>query len=144
MTNSAYAKYPDDVVKVIEYIKSNHTKTSFFDNWAVVGADIGGSTAILTADKLEYKPQTIVLLSPVVKTRGLYTPVKLANLNHTDILAISGTDDVSGKNAQEYLKKFAQAGFVTYISAARSTGMLMLKNDESLSKIITEWLKEYL
>ena len=144
MTNSAYSKYPDDVVKVIEYIKSNNTKIAFFNNWAIVGADIGASTAILTADKVEYKPHTLVLLSPVVKARGLYVPVKLANLDHTDIFSISGTDDVSGKNAQEYLKKFAQAEFVTYTSEARSTGMLMLKNDESLAKIITQWLKEYL
>ena len=144
MTNSAYAKYPDDVVKVIDYVKSENTKKIFFNNYAIVGADIGASTAVLAADKISYKPKTIVMLSPVVKTKGLFIPVKMANLSNIDILAISGTDDVSGAESAEYLKKFAQAAFMTYTSEAKSTGMIMLKNDTSLAKIITSWIKEYL
>ncbi len=144
MTNSAYAKYPDDVIKVIDYVKSENSKKVFFNNWAIVGADIGASTAILVSDKIAYKPKTLVLLSPVVKTKGLYVPVKLANLDNIDVFSISGTDDNSGEKAQEYLKKFAQATFATYTSEARSTGMLMLKNDSSLSRIITSWIAEYL
>lgn len=143
MTNSAYAKYPDDVIKVIEQIKGENTKKMFFNNWAIVGADIGGSTAILAADKISYKPKTIVLLSPVVEAKGLYVPVKFANLNGIDVFSISGTNDTAGENAQEYLKKFAQSTFATYTSKSRSNGILMLKNDESLSKIITSWIKEY-
>ena len=144
MTNSAYAKYPDDVVKVIDYVKSENTKKIFFNNYAIVGADIGASTAVLAADKISYKPKTIVMLSPVVKTKGLFIPVKMANLSNIDILAINGTDDVSGAESAEYLKKFAQAAFMTYTSEAKSTGMIMLKNDTSLAKIITSWIKEYL
>ena len=144
MTNSAYAKYPDDVVKVIDYVKSENTKKIFFNNYAIVGADIGASTAVLAADKISYKPKTIVMLSPVVKTKGLFIPVKMANLNNIDILAINGTDDVSGAESAEYLKKFAQAAFMTYTSEAKSTGVIMLKNDTSLAKIITSWIKEYL
>ncbi len=144
MTNSAYAKYPDDVVKVIDYVKSENTKKIFFNNYAIVGADIGASTAVLAADKISYKPKTIVMLSPVVKTKGLFIPVKMANLNNIDILAINGTDDVSGAESAEYLKKFAQAAFMTYTSEAKSTGMIMLKNDTSLAKIITSWINEYL
>ena len=144
MTTSAFSKYPDDVIKVIEQVKNENTKKAFFNNWAIVGADIGGSTAILAADKIPYKPKTIVLLSPVVETKGLYTPIKLANLDSTDIFSISGTADSSGEKAQEYLKKFAQATFATYTSKSRSNGILMLKNDTSLAQIITVWIKEYL
>jgi len=143
MTNSAYAKYPDDVIKVIEYVKAENPKKVFFNNWAIVGSDIGASTAILTADKISYKPKTLVLLSPVIKTKGLYVPVKLANLN-IDIFSIAGTDDVSGQNAQKYLQKFAQKEFAEYTSDSRSTGMLMLKNDKSLAKVIVCWIKEYI
>ena len=71
-------------------------------------------------------------------------PVVLANLNKIDVFSISGTNDVSGQNAQNYLKKFSQATFATYTSEARSSGMLMLKNDSSLARIITSWLGEYL
>lgn len=144
MTNNAFAKYPDDVIKVIEQVKSENTKKVFFNNWAIVGSDIGASTAILVADKISYKPKTLVLLSPVVKTKGLYVPVKLANLDKIDIFSISGTNDNSGHNAQEYLKKFSQTTFATYTSESRSTGMLMLKNDNTLARIITSWIKEYL
>ncbi len=144
LTNSAFAKYPDDVTRVIEYIKTENSKTVFFNNWAIVGADIGGSTAVLAADKIAYKPKTIVILSPVVNTKGLYIPVKLANLNQVDIFTIYGTDDTSSSDAAEYLKKFAQAGFAQYKSESKSSGMIMLKNDSSLSKIITSWIKEYL
>lgn len=144
MTNNAFAKYPDDVIKVIEQVKSENTKKVFFHNWAIVGSDIGASTAILVADKISYKPKTLVLLSPVVKTKGLYVPVKLANLDNIDIFSISGTNDNSGHNAQEYLKKFSQATFATYTSESRSAGMLMLKNDNTLARIITSWIKEYL
>ena len=144
MTNAAFAKYPDDVVKVIEYVKKENSKKIFFNNWAIVGADIGASSAILAADKIGYKPKTIVLLSPVVETRGLYIPVSLAHLDNVDIFSISGTADLGSAEAEDYLKKFAQAAFVTYKSEARSMGMLMLKNDTSLAKIITAWVSEYL
>ena len=144
MTNAAFAKYPDDVVKVIEYVKKENSKKIFFNNWAIVGADIGASSAILAADKIGYKPKTIVLLSPVVETRGLYIPVSLAHLDNVDIFSISGTADLGSAEAEDYLKKFAQAVFVTYKSEARSMGMLMLKNDTSLAKIITAWVSEYL
>ena len=144
MTNTAFEKYPDDVVKVIEYIKKENSKLSFFNNWAIVGADIGGSSTILASDKLAVKPKTIVLLSPVVETKGLYIPVSLAHLDNVDIFSISGTGDSSSVEAEDYLKKFAQAAFVTYTSEARSTGMLMLKNDSSLAKIIATWINQYL
>ena len=143
MTNSAYAKYPDDVVKVIETVKAENSKKVFFNSWAIVGSDIGASTAILVADKIAYKPKTLVLLSPVVETKGLYVPVKFANLD-IDVFSISGTGDMSGEKAQDYLKKFAQATFATYTSISRSCGMLMLKNDQTLSKVITAWISEYL
>lgn len=144
MTNSAFAKYPDDVISVINQVKEEYAKTEFFNKWALVGSDIGGSAAILASEKLPFKPKTIVMLSPVINTRGLYLPVKVAHLSDVDIFSISGTNDFTGKDAENYLKKFAQATFVTYTSEAKSTGMLMLKNDRVLTKIITSWLKEYL
>ena len=40
--------------------------------------------------------------------------------------------------------KFAQNEFMTFTSESKSTGMLMLKNDKGLSKMIAEWVSEYL
>ena len=40
--------------------------------------------------------------------------------------------------------KFAQDEFLTYTSESKTTGMMMLKNDPGLSKMIAEWVAEYL
>lgn len=144
LTNKAFAKYPDDVIKVIEQIKTENTKTQFFNNWAFVGADIGGSTAILASQKIKNKPKTIVLMSPVVNTKGLFVPVSLANLNNIDILSITGINDNSGQEAEKYLKRFVQSTFAEYTSDSKSNGMMLLKNDKTLSKVIASWIKEYL
>jgi len=143
LRNKAYAKFPDDIITVIECIKTENKRT-FFNNWAMIGSDIGGSAAILAANKISYKPKTIVVLSPVVSAKGLYIPVALAELNNIDILSITGSQDIKSKEANEYLKKFAQSTYTEYTSDSKPIGMLMLKNDESLSKVITSWISEYL
>ena len=143
MTNKAFEKYPDDVQAVINTIISEN-KRKFFDNWAIVGVDIGASTGICIVNKMPNKPKTIVMLSPVVKSKGLYIPVKLAEIDNVDILSITGKNDVAGKKAEKYLKKFAQSAFISYTSESKSTGMLMLKSDETLANVITAWVAQYL
>ena len=143
LTNKAYMKYPDDVITVIDYIK-NENKRVFFDNWAIIGSDIGAATSILVANQIDYKPKTIVMLSPIVKAKGLYVPVKLAELNNIDILSITGGTDINGLEANEYLKKFAQSTYVEYTSESKSTGMLLLKHDKALPKFILSWISQYL
>ena len=143
-TNSAFTKYPDDFIKVLEEVKAENSKKVFFDNWAIVGADIGANTAVLAAEKVSYKPKTIVMLSPTVDIKGMYIPIKLANLDHTDFLCISGDGDSASYNAQVYLKRFAQSNFKTYLSDSKSSGMLLIKNDNTVSTIITKWIEEYL
>lgn len=144
MKNAAYMKYPDDVIKVIDTVKNDNPKKVFFNNWAIVGSDIGASAGVLAADKLSKKPKTIVMISPVVKAKGLYIPVSIAQLDNVDFLSIIGTEDTSSKEAEAYLKKFAQEEFAEFTSESRTTGMLMLKNDKSLAKMISEWISEYL
>lgn len=144
MKNSAYAKYPDDILSVINSVKEENTKRVFFDNWAIVGADIGASAGVIAADKYPVRPKTIVMISPVVRTKSLYIPVNIAHLDNVDFLAISGTDDTDSKEAAKYLSKFAQAQFLEFTSESKTTGMLMLKNDTGLSKMISEWVSEYL
>ena len=143
LTNKGYSKYPSDVVEIINYVKKENKRT-FFDNWAIVGSDIGGSTAIKAAKKIDYKPKTIVLMSPVVNTKGLYIPVDIADLGNIDILSITGESDTRGKEADSYLKKFAQATYAEYTSSSKANGMLMLKSDDTLPEIITTWISQYL
>ena len=144
LKNSGFAKYPDDVVAVINKVIEENTKTKFFNSWALVGADIGASTGVIASDKLKREPKTIIMISPIVETKGLYIPVNIAHLDTTDFLTIIGTDDTESKKAAEYLSKFAQNEFTAFTSSSKTTGMLMLKNDEDLSKMIAEWINEYL
>ena len=142
LTNKAFTKYPSDVITVINYVKKENKRT-FFNNWAFIGADIGAGTAILAAHDIQYKPKTIVMLSPVVNAKSLYVPVKLAELENIDILSITGKNDQSGKNADKYLKKFAQSTYAEYDSVSATTGMIMIKHDEMLSRIICAWIDQY-
>lgn len=144
MKNSAFAKYPSDVVAVINKVKEENSKKTFFNNWAIVGADIGASAGVLAADGMTQAPKTFVMISPVVKAKGLYIPVSMAHLSGVDFLSISGTNDIMSKDAEAYLMKFAQDEFMTFVSESKSTGMLMLKNDPQLAKMIAEWISEYL
>ena len=143
LTKKAFARYPDDMVMVIKYIE-NDNKRVFFDNWAVVGSDIGASTAVLAIDKLNTKPKTIVMLTPVINAKGLYIPIKFAEMDNIDVLSIIGNSDKNGEYANGYLKKFAQSTFTEYISGSSSSGMLLLKNDKTLAGVITGWIQQYL
>lgn len=143
MKDTAFAKYPDDVIEVINKVKAENTKKIFFENWAIVGADIGASAGVIASDKFSVDPKTIVMISPVVKSKGLYIPVSIAHLNGVDLLSISGTNDFMSKEAENYLIKFAQNEFLTFTSASKTTGMMMLKNDPEVSKVITEWIGTY-
>lgn len=143
MKNQAFAKYPDDVITVLDYIKAEN-KRQFFNNWAIIGSDFGASTAICVANKISYKPKTLVLLSPVVKAKGIYVPVRLAELNNIDILDIAGKNDSGAVSTYNYLKKFAQSTFILYTSESKVNGMLMLKNDPPLTNIIINWVSQYI
>ena len=144
LTNNAYKKYPDDVVQIINYIGEEFPRMKFFDEWAIIGSDIGASTGVIAADKLDFKPKTIVLLSPVVQTRGLYIPVSVAQLSNVDFLSIASAEDTAASEAQNYLKKFAQNEFSIYTSPSKTSGMVLLKNDPEIIPFILEWVNQYL
>lgn len=144
LKNTAYAKYPQDIIAVINKVKEENTKLKFFDSYAVVGADIGAAAGVIAVDNLGVYPKTFIMISPIVKAKGLYIPVSMAHLDGVDFLSISGTGDIMSKDAEAYLMKFAQNEFITFTSDSKSTGMLMLKNDPGLSKMLAEWIFEYL
>ena len=144
LKNSAFQKYPEDVIAVIDKVKEENTKRVFFNNWAIVGADIGASAGVIASDMLQKQPKTIVMVSPVVKAKGLYIPVNMAHLSGVDFLSISGTDDIMSKDAEIYLSRFAQDEFATFTSESKTTGMMMFKNDSGLAKMVAEWISEYL
>ena len=74
----------------------------------------------------------------------LYIPVSIAHIENCDFLAISGDGDTDSVEASNYLARFAQNEFMMFTSDSKTTGMLMLKNDPGLAKMISEWVFEYL
>lgn len=144
LKTSAYAKYPGDVLSVIEKVKEENVKTKFFNDWAIVGSDIGANTGVIVADKSKIKPKTVVLLSPTPENKGLYIPVSIAQLSDVDFLAITGSEDYASSNTIDYLRKFAQKEFAYYCSKSKTNGMLLLKNDEGLTQMIEKWIQQYL
>ena len=133
----------EQFAQILNIIKENTAK-QFFNKWALVGADIGASAGIIAADKMKSYPEVVVMISPVVETKGVYIPVSVAHLETSDFLAILGTDDTDSADAAGYLSKFAQNQFVTFTSSSKTTGMMMIKNDPGLSNFIAEWVSEYL
>ena len=111
---------------------------------AIVGSDIGASAGVIAADKYPVNPKTIVMISPVVKTKGLDIPVNIAHLDKVDFLSVTGTGETASKDSEAYLRKFAQEEFMSFQSESKTSGMLMLKNDPDLPKMIAEWISEYL
>lgn len=126
MSDKSYLEYPSDILSFIVYVNDNYKNVSV-SHMGIVGADIGANTAILVSDKLKVKPKALVLISPSIKFKELYTPIALANLGSTPIfVAVSAKDDYSKKQAV-YLKRFAQGKFVIKQYANGGIGMLMLK-----------------
>ncbi len=138
-TEKNFAKYPADVTEILRYLAMNYNNIST-TNYAIVGADIGANTAVLTAEKIINKPKALLLISPTRDYKGLYTPIAMANLGSIPILSmVSVRDNYSLKEAEE-LKKFAQSEYDIKKYPAGGMGMLMLKVNPTMTKDIVEWI----
>lgn len=126
MSDKSYLKYPDDILSFLVYLNDNYKNVSV-SHMAIVGADIGANTAILVSDKLKIKPEALVLISPSIKFKDLYTPIALANLGSTPIMVDISGKDLYSKSQANYLKRFAQGEFDIKTYPNGGIGMLMLK-----------------
>lgn len=140
--NDTYAKYPSDVLYVMQYVKSKHKKLNFAD-YAIVGSDIGANTAVLVAKTLPVKPKALVLFSPMMSIKGLYIPVAMTEIGLTPILAIASSTDKLSIMEQNKLAKFAQGNFDALNMPKGGMGMILLKGYPELEYQITAWLKPY-
>ncbi len=138
--HSAFKKYPDDVMQVLELVKEEHPAASFTD-WGIVGADIGANTAVHVAEKAKNKPRTLVLISPNEAYKGIFIPISIVNLGKIPILSVSSEYDKTCVRSQENLKKYAQSDFVVANFKTHITGMLMLTANTSVSSLIINWLE---
>jgi len=142
-TEKNYAKYPDDITEILKYLAMNYPNIST-TKYAILGADIGANTAILTAEKMPNKPSCLVLISPTRDYKGLYTPVAMTNLGTMPILSLVSVRDNYSMQEIEVLKKFAQSTFEIKKYPAGGMGMLMLKVNSTMPTDIVNWITKYL
>ena len=138
-TEKNFAKYPEDIAEIISYIGTNYKNISTV-NYAIVGADIGANTAVLTAEKLVNKPKCLLLISPTQNFKGLYIPIAMTNLGKIPILSMVSVRDNYSYKETNFLKKFAQGTFEIKTYPAGGMGMLMLKANPSMASDIVNWV----
>lgn len=138
-TTKTFAKYPDDVIAIMNETQKMYKKTDF-TNYAIIGADIGANTAVLVTKKYNKKPKALVLISPLMTFKGLYIPVAMTEIGKIPILTGASLVDVGMIKEQEKLSKFAQGDFYIQNYQYGGTGMLMLKANPSMSQNIVKWL----
>ena len=142
LTPKAYQKFPNDVYTVLNAAQTQAKMVSL-DNMAIVGADIGANTAILTCKLLTKKPKALVLISATTSFKGLYVPVTLTEIGQIPILSISSAQDGYCLKEQLKLSKFSQGAFYVKNYPKGGMGMMMLKTNPNMSRDITNWLTKY-
>ncbi len=135
-----FQKFPVDTAEIIKNL------TELYDNIDkskiyFVGADIGANTTILTCSKLRYRPAGMVLITPTIEFKGLYTPIKLANAGNIPILAIASIKDIHSLKEIDNLSKYAQGDLNVMKLPRGGPGMTLIKNNKGANETIVHWLK---
>lgn len=143
LNEKGYQKFPSDVILVLNEVKKQSKKADL-NNMAIVGADVGANTAILVSKELKIKPKTLVLISPTVSFKGLYTPIAMVDMGTIPILSMVSKKDEYCLGQQQQLAKFAQGGFYAQNYSQGGMGMTLLKTNPSMAQDITKWVVKYL
>jgi len=143
LKQKAFLKYPTDVALVLKDIAATYKKISL-NNWAIIGGDIGGNTGVLAAQQMPQRPAAIVLVSPNTSFKGLYIPVTVTELGNTAFLCVASENDNGALQAEQTLRKFAQADFENLNIARNGSGMMLINQNPELSDMIIKWLDKYL
>lgn len=141
-TNSSFLKVPNDV-KLILDATQKQVKLVDMNNIAIVGADLGANAAVLVAKDMKKRPKTMVLICPTTSFKGLYIPIAMTDLQMPILTMVSKKDDYCLAQ-QKYLAKFSQGGFYAQNYPNGGMGMLMIKQNPSMSQDIVKWLIRYL
>lgn len=134
-----YQSYPDEVLDIVYNVLDS------YDNIApsyitYLGADIGANTAIWVAAKQRPYPLCLVLISPHIDFKGLYTPIKLADAGKIPVMAAAAMDDLFSVKQVDELEKFAQGLYDKKIYPNGGTGMLMIKVNPQMPIDIVNWV----
>lgn len=134
-----FAKYPSDVIGVINETQKLYKKPDF-NNYMIIGADIGANTGVLVAQKYNKKPKALVLISAAKTFKGLSIPIAMTEIGTIPILSIASIQDNYMISEQIKLAKFSQGVFYIKNYPYGGTGMLLLKTNPSMKTDITNWV----
>lgn len=138
-----YLNFPTDVLAMLKQTQTVSKKVDF-NNWAIVGADIGANTAVLVAKSFPKKPKTMVLISPSMDFKGLYIPIAMTEIGNMPILSMASTQDSYSLKEQQKIAKFSQGGFYAKNYPVGGMGMMMIKTNPTMAFDITKWVNKYL
>lgn len=141
-TNPMYEKIPNDILAILKQTQQQ-IKLLDMNNMAIVGADIGANAAVLASKDLKKKPKTLVLICPTASFKGLYIPIAMTDLEMPILTMVSNKDRYCLEE-QRNLAKFSQGGFYAKNYPNGGMGMLMIKQNPSMSQDITKWIIKYL
>ena len=134
-----YQTYPNEVLDIVYNVIDSYDNIE--PSYIVyLGADIGANTAIWAASMQKPYPLCMVLISPYVDFKGLYTQIKLANAGKTPIFAAAAMDDLLSVKQVEELEKFAQGDYEKKIYPNGGTGMLMIKVNPQMPIDMVNWV----
>lgn len=135
-TQKEWSKLPEDVAQSIDYIKTHYTKVNCKDV-IIVGADIGASAGLLAGEKMKPQPKKFVLISPQINFKGLYLPVKTANILNSDfLLLISSADKTSIENGEKLSRFIQKTPKIKYYPLGGAGNQLLKVNKEAQEDII--------
>lgn len=141
MSNKSFAKYPYDVLAVINYVKQTSKKFAF-NNYAVIGGDIGASTGVLYAQISGVNPKAMVLLTPYQELKGLN--IYDYRLGTTPMLVMCCKRDKYAVCQEVMLKTFAKGPYIINNTNSTTNGMLILKQDAQCRTKAIEFINKNL
>ena len=143
-STKTYSKFPNDLIAIIEKAKRT-TKKASFDNYSIIGSDIGANTGVITASKNQIKPKALVLLNPYLSIKGLtiFDHVgdnPISKIDNTPILVMCSRSDVSAVRQEIILKSFVSGEYIINNTDAQASGMLILKLDKACNDKAVEFI----
>ncbi|MCQ2958080.1 MAG: lysophospholipase [Candidatus Gastranaerophilales bacterium] len=142
-SNKTFAKYPDDIITSIDYIRNNHVAIDV-NRIGILGADVSANAAVITANKRKKQVKAIALISPSMSFKGLAPAQALLSYGNHPIYIIVAKNDVKHYKDGQLLAKYA-SGKVNFVTTQKGgTGDNILKANPNLNVALADWFKNNL
>ncbi len=143
MSKAQFAKYPNDLSEIMEYIKKNYLAINA-NKYVIVGADLTANAAIIYSANAKVPPKELILFSPYISYKGLETAIPMVKYGQKPVLVFVSKADASGYNNALELKKYAQGDYRMEVFPSGGTGDSLLKIYDTIEPEIFRTVQEVL